>query len=176
VRAKLVDAATRKPLSYAPLTGPVMRVGDTIEWASAWSNEQGVTVLCGVLPGTIRLGATSSGYLGRYFDKEVRGDLDLGTLALEQRPEWNTPVQGEAFLSHFPNEAGFAFVEFGDGMPAWAATAGLRAGDEILTIDGRPTKGALWSELYELIDGPPGTTLRMRIRHAGKEREITVLR
>ena len=52
-----------------------------------------------------------------------------------------------------------------------AYRAGLRAGDTIMEIDGNDTEGMTLKDSVGLMRGKPGTTIELKIRHAG-EREI----
>lgn len=63
-----------------------------------------------------------------------------------------------------------------EGSPA--AHAGVLAGDVILAIDGRETKGLSVFDVEELLGGAPGTTVRLRVRHQGREEPeaLTVVR
>lgn len=48
-----------------------------------------------------------------------------------------------------------------------AETAGLLAGDEILTIDGTPVAGTSLVEAAELLRGAPFSTVELRVRRDG---------
>ena len=54
-----------------------------------------------------------------------------------------------------------------------AAKAGLKAGDILLEIDGKSTKGLEISDISELLKGEPGTELTLKIRRKGKEQPMT---
>jgi regulator of sigma E protease len=57
-----------------------------------------------------------------------------------------------------------------DGSPA--ATAGLRTGDTIVALDGRPV--AYWEDLDRALAGSAGRPLELRVRQDGADRTITV--
>lgn len=59
-----------------------------------------------------------------------------------------------------------------------AERAGMKAGDAILTIDGKDTKGLDVTQAVKLIRGPKGTQVRLMVLRAGweKEREIDITR
>jgi len=59
-----------------------------------------------------------------------------------------------------------------------AARAGVLAGDAILAIDGRDLDGRSVFEAEELLVGPSGTAVRIRIRHQGQRqaKELTIVR
>lgn len=58
-----------------------------------------------------------------------------------------------------------------EGFPA--EKAGLRAGDIILTIDGRPIKGKAQDEVSELLKGQSGTEVELKVQRPGKEEPLT---
>ena len=62
------------------------------------------------------------------------------------------------------------------GSPAWKH--GLRCGDEIITIDGQPTKGLEAAESSERMKGKPGTTVNFKVRKAltGDTVNVSVVR
>ncbi len=57
-----------------------------------------------------------------------------------------------------------------DSSPA--AAAGLRTGDTIVALDGRPV--AYWEDLDRALAGSAGRPLELRVRHDGAERTMTV--
>ena len=62
------------------------------------------------------------------------------------------------------------------GTPAYRA--GIRPGDVIIAVDGRPTDNLTTSEVAELLKGPKGTTVRITILREGSEKplDFTVIR
>lgn len=58
-----------------------------------------------------------------------------------------------------------------EGSPAMLA--GLQAGDEIQSIDGRPI--GFWADLVEVISSAPGQRLSMRILRAGNSLDVTIV-
>jgi carboxyl-terminal processing protease len=50
-----------------------------------------------------------------------------------------------------------------------AARAGIRADDHILEIDDEPTAGMTMPEVMHAMRGPPGTSIRLLVRHADSE-------
>lgn len=65
---------------------------------------------------------------------------------------------------------GVAIVEILAGSPA--ASAGLRAGDRIAAVNGRPI--ATYLELSRLSALPPGTVLRLSVRRGNRVRDVAV--
>lgn len=59
-----------------------------------------------------------------------------------------------------------------DGSPA--ARAGVRPGDQITAIDGRPMRSERLDKLVSLMRGPPGSSVRITLRRAGVVDPITV--
>lgn len=55
-----------------------------------------------------------------------------------------------------------------------AARAGVRAGDVILSIDGRDTFGMSFREAVEMIRGKPGEVVQLSIQHIGEQTPIDV--
>jgi carboxyl-terminal processing protease len=55
-----------------------------------------------------------------------------------------------------------------------AQRAGVKAGDRIVSIDGRPTAGISLNQAVETITGRKGTTVRLGIKSAGSGRERVV--
>lgn len=60
------------------------------------------------------------------------------------------------------------------GMPA--DIAGLRVGDVLTELDGHPTSGLSLSELRSRILGREGTSVRLKARRGGQDREYTMKR
>lgn len=58
--------------------------------------------------------------------------------------------------------------------PAWAQ--GIERGDEILTVDGRSTKGVAPSEVQRRLAGKEGSRVRVRLRRANRTWETTLER
>jgi regulator of sigma E protease len=78
----------------------------------------------------------------------------------------------------------FAIVLGTLGRPVWpaavgrvadsspAAAAGLRTGDTIVAVNGRPID--YWEDLEHALSGARGRPLELRVRHEGAERTVTV--
>jgi carboxyl-terminal processing protease len=62
------------------------------------------------------------------------------------------------------------------GTPAYRA--GIRPGDVIVAVDGKPTDNLTTSEVADLLKGPKGTTVKITIAREGSEKplEFTVVR
>src|SRR3546814_386171 len=61
--------------------------------------------------------------------------------------------------------------EIYEGFPAWKA--GLRAGDELLEIDGVPVPGKDSEDVSELLKGPRNSALDLIVRRPGQEKLIS---
>lgn len=59
-----------------------------------------------------------------------------------------------------------------EGSPA--ARAGIRPGDQILAIDGRPVRGERLDRLVKIMRGPAGTRVKLTIRRQGVAEPITI--
>jgi carboxyl-terminal processing protease len=58
------------------------------------------------------------------------------------------------------------------GTPAYKA--GLLAGDEILEVDGQSTEGVTMDKAFELLQGRPGTTVKLNVLHPGSDQAETI--
>jgi carboxyl-terminal processing protease len=65
-------------------------------------------------------------------------------------------------------------VRVPDDSPA--AKAGLRAGDSILAIDGRPVAGLSGKQLHALLTGEVGTSVLLRVARADGVNELSIAR
>lgn len=57
-----------------------------------------------------------------------------------------------------------------EGFPAY--NAGLKAGDEILEIDGKSIEGKSTEEISNILKGQAGTTLKVKIKRPGEEKPL----
>ncbi len=58
------------------------------------------------------------------------------------------------------------------GTPAYQA--GLLAGDEILEVDGQSTEGVTMDKAFELLQGRPGTSIKLTVLHPGSDQAQTI--
>ncbi len=58
-----------------------------------------------------------------------------------------------------------------EGTPAWRL--GLRAGDQILEIDGKPTAGFSTSDAADKLRGPAGTQVTIKVRRQGVDKLLS---
>lgn len=61
-----------------------------------------------------------------------------------------------------------------EGQPA--AKAGIQSGDQIMAIDGKPTKDMALEKASSLIRGEAGTSVSLTIRHEGVDKTYTITR
>jgi S1-C subfamily serine protease len=57
-----------------------------------------------------------------------------------------------------------------------AQQAGLKQGDEIMTVDGMATAGKTYEQVALLVRGEPGSVVKLVVKREGEEREISVTR
>jgi len=55
-----------------------------------------------------------------------------------------------------------------------AAKAGIKTGDVILVVDGKPTQGLSLTETVLLIHGPAGTTVKLLVQHEGETNPVEI--
>jgi carboxyl-terminal processing protease len=97
------------------------------------------------------------------------------------------PTQAKQFQEEVTGNFGGIGAELGEskdniltiiaplkGSPA--ETAGLRAGDLIIAIDGKSTEGLSTDEAVQKIRGPKGTVVKLTIVRDGKTQDISVTR
>jgi carboxyl-terminal processing protease len=73
-----------------------------------------------------------------------------------------------------PEKEGLRIVAVFNGSPA--DHAGLQGGEIIRQADGRSLSGISLSKAIPLIEGPPGTQVKLQLRHEGHVREVTITR
>ena len=75
-----------------------------------------------------------------------------------------------ALIRQYKKENRTAIEEPYEGSPA--QEAGVRAGDIILTIDGKDTKGWTTAEVSKNLRGEPGTTFELRVQRQGEKKPL----
>jgi C-terminal processing protease CtpA/Prc len=90
--------------------------------------------------------------------------IELAPVAAGERPGMEIAGIGAALRA---SDAGLRVesVVAGGG----AAAAGLAPGDELLAVDDRALAAMPWAQAVELVRGPAGTTVRLKVRRAGGE-------
>lgn len=72
------------------------------------------------------------------------------------------------------DEGGFVAVEIFEGSPA--AAAGMKRNDYIVSVAGKTTDGLTLDQVTELVRGPEGSDVAIRVRRAGQDIDLTVKR
>jgi C-terminal processing protease CtpA/Prc len=57
-----------------------------------------------------------------------------------------------------------------------AQQAGLRHGDEVMTVDGTAVAGKSYAQVVKMIRGEPGTVVKLGIKGEGGAREVAITR
>ncbi len=57
-----------------------------------------------------------------------------------------------------------------------AQQAGLRHGDEVLTVDGMAVSGKSYEQVVKMIRGEPGTVVKLGVKGDGDAREVAITR
>src|ERR1044071_5432292 len=93
----------------------------------------------------------------------------------EQRADWRSEYYGIGATIGDRKIAGstdtYILATF-EATPAYRA--GLRFGDKILEIDGKPVKGKASGEVRDMLRGPRGTTVRVSVERAANAQKETV--
>lgn len=122
---------------------------------------------------------------GDLFDASLRGllqELDphssyLDRTEMQELQEFSSgSYQGIGIEVEFRKDKNLAIVSPIDGSPA--AKAGLRAGDIITAIDGKPVKGSNANNASLGLRGKPGSSVRLNIARTGETgtKEFVVMR
>ena len=67
----------------------------------------------------------------------------------------------------------FQVISVRPGSPA--AQAGIQANDRIVGVNGTSAARLAYFDLYNIVAGPPGTRVRLRIQRQGSTREATIV-
>jgi len=167
VRGRVVDATTKEPMASARVF--VERQG--AQSAGGRSGADGRFTLQGLMPGeyTLIVMATTPRTPVRQPVTVAEGQvLEVGDLALS--PLRPPPGSVGALVSQ--NGAQLLIDRVIPDSPA--ASAGLLAGDVLLTVDGAPVVSP--GEAFQRLRGAPGSTVVLTVRRAGSERSISITR
>jgi PDZ domain/Aspartyl protease len=114
-------------------------------------------------------GSVGNGILTRF---AVTFDLPGGSLYFETTPgTGKADAWDRAGLWIERAEKGFEVMHVVEGGPA--AMAGVKAGDVVVAIDGKPWTGVTLTALRNALSGTPGRKVRLRLQ-AGGERIVTL--
>lgn len=92
-----------------------------------------------------------------FFDEAANEDMDLVMRGGAGGAGLAIGARGETLV----------IVEALEGYSAWER--GVRAGDVLLEIDGQPLRGRGADEARSLLQGAPGTTVRIRVQRPGED-------
>jgi hypothetical protein len=147
---------------------------------SATTGPDGRFEIAGVPAGRASVEASAPGYNTRIASGLSIGDgattgpltIELSTHAEGEMPAFETEGIG-ASLSPYEDVLLIGYVVEGGG----AEEAGLAVGDQIVAVDGLPLSELDMLAAIQLMRGPTGTTVTLRIRDAeGDERDVEVTR
>lgn len=125
------------------------------------------------------VGEPVHGLLGDSFLRHFRITIDY-----ENRVLWFEPRRSAGNARPYEysqpgiqlERAGADVVVSGVVTGSPADRAGIVRGDRIVAIDQRSAAGANVLDLARALEGPPGTRLRLRLRHGDRERTLTLSR
>ncbi len=169
----VTDRATKQPI--AGVSVRLDGVTGTGAGGSTKTDDQGRYALEGVPTTAFSARFTHPDYRERIepLDPQgqtsIRADVDLGEKGDGANSEW-TGIG--ATLS-----GGGKFVEVAgvfDGGPA--ATAGMKAGDKIVEIEGKSVQGATVADCVSKLRGPEGSKVDVTVERGGTKQEITITR
>lgn len=114
-----------------------------------------------------------------YYPKEKNKDLRMLTTGkyggigsiIQQRPLPGTKIKSRKAKTNKDSLATYAVNPY-EGKPA--QRAGIEAGDRILSVDGKSTKGLTVSEVSNILRGDPGTTVVLEIEREGTDKPFKV--
>ena len=116
-----------------------------------------------------------------YYPKKNDRDLRMLTTGkyggigsiIQQRPKPSTKGQGTKYKGKVSKDSLWTYaVNPYEGKPA--QRAGVQAGDRILSVDGKTTKGLSVSEVSNNLRGEPGTTVVLELEREGVEKPFKV--
>jgi hypothetical protein len=178
---RVIDDATGAPLAGAVLSveGMLASAASTFPvLAGGESDAEGRFALAG-LPRRFSLQVAAAGHHARIVGGleagpgEVTGPIEVRLHAVEpgETPRIELAGVGLQLMAD-----GDALAVTGLVAEGGAALAGLRMGDRILAVDGRPVSELGMVGAVDAIRGPEGTTVRLTVRRDGVTREVDVAR
>jgi hypothetical protein len=167
VRGRVVDAATKAPISEAMvfIEGERPPNPDNVTMGDGRFSLEGVAAGERTL---VIMGGSSRGVDRRPVTLAEGQVLDLGDIELREP----TVPPGSIGAMVTPDGAQLAFSNVTPEGPA--ARAGVQTGDVLLKVDGTAVTNPM--EAFRLLRGPPGSTVVLTVRRAGSERSISVTR
>jgi len=178
---RVLDDATGSPLRGASISveGTLASAASTFPvLAEGESDAEGRFALAG-LPRRFSINVAAAGHHARIVGGletgagEVRGPIEVRLRAAEPGETPRTELAGVG-LQLTPDGDVLAVIAVVPG--GGAAQAGLRGGDRIQAVDGRPVSELGMAGAIDAIRGPEGTTVRLTVTRDGAAREIDVPR
>lgn len=103
----------------------------------------------------------------------VTFDYPHQMLMLEKNAAFGTPFSYDRSGMFLIDDKGaYTVISAMPGTPA--AAAGLNKGDVIVEVDGAPASDRTLAELRALLSAPAGTVVRLHVRGAKRERDVTL--
>ena len=96
----------------------------------------------------------------------------IGSIIQQRKPTPTPPLKGRESGKISKDSLWTYAVNPYEGKPA--QRAGIEAGDRILSVDGKTTKGLTVSEVSNLLRGDPGTTVVLEIEREGVKKPFKV--
>ena len=183
ISGRVIDAETSAPIADAAVRvdrGPADATLPIAIERSALTGPDGRFEIAGVAPGRASVKASASGYHMRIAsglavkdgDTTETADIELSPVAEGERPSFETESIG---VNVAPHEDVLLVFNVSEG--GGAAEAGLVPGDRIVAIDGMPLSELDMNAAFQMLRGPAGTTVSLRLRDAdGRERDLDVPR
>ena len=114
-----------------------------------------------------------------YFPKKKDNDLRMMTTGkyggigsiIQQRPLPGSKAEGKKSKANKDSLATYAVNPY-EGKPA--QRAGVLAGDRILSVDGKSSKGLTVSEVSNILRGDPGTTVVLELEREGVDKPFKI--
>jgi hypothetical protein len=181
LHGRVVDAATRAPVAGAHLSveGALSGAASTFPvLGEATSGADGAFELSG-LPRRFSVFVAAAGHHARILGGlvsgpgERRGPIEVALHAVAAGEEPRTEVSGIG-IQLAPHGDALTVTGILDG--GGAAAAGVRRGDDVLEVDGRPVDELGLGGAVELIRGPEGTSVTLTLRRGDEVLRLRVPR
>ncbi len=120
--------------------------------------------------------STEAGNFGLSILSRFLPTFDYASDTLYLDPEIRTTpiLRNHSGMGFQKNQPG-AFEVFQVVAGSAAAAAGIVAGDRIVAINGKDASDYSAADLSDLVTGPRGTRLSLRVEHAGSSRDVTLV-
>lgn len=181
---QVLDRETRRPIPGASVEvegQPEPAASVVPSRAEATADADGHFVLAGVPSRPLSLFASAPAHHARILSGlHVADGGELGPVTIELSPtgEGEDPRVELAGIGAVLAQRGDALRIVEVNLAGGAAEAGLAAGDDVVTIEGRPVRDLGFADAIQRIRGPEGSTIQLGVRRGrdGPVREIWVPR